>query len=879
MLNWKRLGALAGGVLAAIFIACFYIVARAGADSSTLWLAPSALNLQPQASITTPPASINGNEDCYATPGSPCVVATGYGFANTASAVKLDGTNTYYPVYSYVDNRQHFLGIPNSTTAISYASGPANSLYLYFNYNFSSGIKLSSIGAFDYYQMTRPPDGKLADTTGKSLAADTSSISFSENGEWMVVSQPYVAMLRVNLRTFEVQPFAPGFDYSIGLNPNPQTAITNDGRYAMVASKDFSRFSIYDLQNCTASVCPSRDLQSYLRSQISGYKFSTNVRFISNDMVSLYATSADGAANKTSRYILTTGSSSLHRQDLLALGDSFISGEGEFSYIPATDTEQNTCHVSPLSYPLLLGYELGFNAYHSVACSGATTKDIIDTSLSYKGQAKPNASRQNLEQKDLIYTYTNNFLQGYIDQLDFIKQYQPQNVLVSIGGNDIGFREILQSCTYPGTCYDTFEDRLELVQSIQRQFDNLAYTYSKLKQSGSPDSRVYIVGYPQIAKPGGDCDFNVHLDGDELVFAEELIDYLDSVIKNAAARAGVYYVDTEDAFYGHRMCEVEPGPVAMNGLTAGNDFPDKLGGPIGRESYHPNTYGHQLLENKILALTHNLTNPMPTASAAAAAPGYDGLPILNMPKSGRQIRTTEFDPGLAPDLVYRGTAATIAMSGSDHALAAGATLQAELHSTPLSLGSFKTDSTGSLSTDIMIPGTVTAGYHTIHFYGTDISGQPVDIYKTIYVAATADDIDGNGILDSNQACVGVDVSGQDYDKDGIDDACDGDITQPVASSDSASASVASQSQSQPGPSNTTSTSSSPEIQLASESNNSEQAVDIAPQVLAAQTSSQEPGDANASADNKNPQSSYLATGSIGFLILSSLGYFIKSRLS
>ena len=69
------------------------------------------------------------------------------------------------------------------------------------------------------------------------MAADYGSISFSENGRWMVVSVPNVAMVRVDLNTFNVLPFAAGFDYSIGLSPSPQTAITNDGRYAVVASK------------------------------------------------------------------------------------------------------------------------------------------------------------------------------------------------------------------------------------------------------------------------------------------------------------------------------------------------------------------------------------------------------------------------------------------------------------------------------------------------------------------------------------------------------------------------------------------------------------------------------------------------------------------
>jgi hypothetical protein len=394
-----------------------------------------------------------------------------------------------------------------------------------------------------------------------------------------------------------------------------------------------------------------------------------------------------------------------------------------------------------------------------------------------------------------------------------------------------------------------------------------------LRQSGAPDSRIYVMAYPQIAKPDGDCALNVHLNGDELVFASQLIDYLDSVIKSAAAKAGVYYVDNENALNGFRLCEAGPGGVAVNGLTAGNDFPEKLNGPIGRESYHPNVFGHQVLDNSVLKLTHNLTNPMPAADVSATPPGYVGLPILNMPHSGRALRTTEFDQGLGPDLAYQAVPISISLSGASHGLSSGSILQAELHSTPTNLGSFTTDANGDLSANITIPASVPTGYHSLHFYGSDITGQPVDIFKTIYVAATADDLDGNGVTDSTQACVGITASDQDADKDGIDDACDANINLPPAPTNragEASGAVASQTSglivaSQPVTSND---------KLAS----SNQSITSQPAVLGAHTisSSQKPK-TSAAADIRLP-TSYFAASGLGLFILSSLGYLVKLKL-
>ena len=364
--------------------------------------------------------------------------------------------------------------------------------------------------------------------------------------------------------------------------------------------------------------------------------------------------------------------------------------------------------------------------------------------------------------------------------MDFVSHYQPKAVTVSISGNDVGMIAKLKGCINPGTCFPTYEDRLAVVQDINRVFPNLVDTYTKIKNAGPPDMRIYAIAYPQIAKPGGDCALNVHLDSDEVTFTSEAIDYLDSMIKSAAIKAGVFYADTETAFYGHRLCEASPGSVAMNGITAGNDIPKRLEGPIGSETFHPNTFGYQLMENKILEMTQNMTKPMPSPDSSAGLPSPDSSGILNAPTSGQTVNTSEYDPGISNDLAYRQVPIDFSISGAEHSLGAGINLNAELHSTPVSLGSFETSSTGDLTSQIAIPSTIPAGYHSLHFYGTDINGQAIDIYKDIYVAATADDLDGDGVTDSTQKCVGVEPAGQDYDQDGIDDSCDGDISVPPA---------------------------------------------------------------------------------------------------
>ncbi len=880
---------------AAIFIIASLGISQAHADITSPWII-STLSLQKQADTLSLPSSLYGNIDCEIESASNCSVPAAYGAATSNSTVRLNNEGTslddkggFVPVYTYLENRQRFFPIPNSSTAVSYTSGPVYGLHLYFNYNFSASItRTGGAGSLlpAEYHINRPPDGKLADKSNHLLPADISSISFSQNGQWLVVSDPNVAMLRVNLQTFDVLPFGPGFNYSIGLDPAIKTAITNDGRYAITASNDFSTVRVYDLNSCGAVpnaisgpvACQSRDLQTFLRSQVPGYSFVSSLRFTDDDTLAAYITYKANSINKTARYIIsnTTITSQL---DYLALGDSYISGEGAFDYAGGTDTASNRCHLSYLSYPFLLGHELNYNSYHSVACSGATTNDITNVKPEYKGQADgKKITRKERDENNQTELYIGGFLPGYIDQLDFVYRYQPKSITVSVGGNDVNMIGKLKSCVKPGTCYTTYEDRLEFVHDVNSHFDDIVDTYNAIKKAGPPDMRVYAIGYPQIAKPDGDCALNVHLNNDEVLFADQAVDYLDTVIKTAAAKAGVFYVDAENALYSHRLCEAGPGSVAMNGVTAGNDIPERLGGPIGSESFHPNPFGHQLLENKILASTHNLTEPMPEPNPSAVLPPQASLEILDAPHSDRQINTVEYDSNIAPDLAYQQTLADISIEGEAHSLAPGTVLQAELHSDVTTLGNFTADSIGNLSAQIEIPSSAPGGYHTLHFYGTDINGQPIDIYKDIYIAHTADDLDGNGLADSLQKCVGVDPSGQDFDQDGIDDSCDGMIAQPPTPMPDQPAVNFSGSVSSSGSGLIVVSSSSTTSNRGNDSNpqTAVSAGTSTPKVLGANTNSQ-PKNAEIKNNLKIPARYYLIAG-IGFLSLVTSSYGLKNWL-
>ncbi|MBI2592224.1 hypothetical protein HYW36_01985 [Candidatus Saccharibacteria bacterium] len=770
-------------------IVILFTTSATNAVTSFSWI-NDPLAFQKGSDTTAAPTSLNSNIDCHAQDSSTCAVPTTYGGASQNGTVRLNGTEVFRPVITYVDNRQHFLGVPNSATVISYTTEPPYGFYLYFNYNFGSSItRVPVFGGGIQYQINRPPDGKLVDKTNRRLAADYGSLNFSKNGQWMVVSMPNVAMLRVNLQTFEVIPFAGGFNYTIGIDPAIRTAISNDGRYAAVSSKGFNTFKIYDLDTCAPTpntitgpvLCRSRDLKSFINQRLPGYSFSSNVEFINNDGLSFYGTYLVGTNRKTAKILIGASGSIAHQLDLLGVGESYISGEGAFNYQSGTDTADNKCHLSLISYPYLIGRDLNYNSYHSVACSGGRADDITNSGLDYRGQAQNRTilrSERTAQDVDSIFA---SFKPGYVNQSDFVSRYQPKVILLSIGGNDIGFSKIVTRCAAPWEltiCYSNYEDRLELVREMNNQvFPRLVQTYQTIKSAGAPDSRIYVIGYPQIAKPGGNCALNIHLNQEEILFSEQLISYLNTVIKLATLKAGVSYVDTEDAFNGHRLCEAKPGSVAINGLTLGNDAPFSFG-PIGNESYHPNDLGHQLLENNILATTHNLTDPMPIANLSIIPPSEANLGILNAPPSGRAVSALQYDDNISDNLVFAQSSAPLIVDGSQHALKPLTSYRVELHSDPVILGSYSTDATGNLNTQIQIPTSTSPGEHSLHIYGTNLAGDSIDVYKSIYVGASSSDYDGDGIPNSSDNCVFIAPSGQDYDQDGIDDACDDVISEP-----------------------------------------------------------------------------------------------------
>ena len=794
MLEWRALLAIAAVILCGISANA----AEAATDSTLPWLRTSSPTIQKSIELAAnilPPAA---NFDCtnttvtvYKTSATQadCSVTVPFGQVGK-SGITFSGTQEAIPV---VPERPFstLQPIPNQSMLITYTSAPVigNFLHFYTSIRDKIGNAPQLVNGKWQYTISGAPEISLRDEQNQLLVVNTSAMAFSSNGNWMIVDVPTMGFIRINLATFEMLPFATSLqqvnDYSA---QRAQLSISNDGSKVVIKPASYDYFKVVDLSTCSAvrslpynhanGKCGFKDYFNAVSTVIPGYRAVYQPRFINNhQIVFTVAYEYTPVSFKVARFTMTAPGESTTGISYLGMGDSYASGEGTYAYIDGTDTSNNKCHLSSRAYALLLSSQI-FQSGHAISCSGAVTQDITDSSLSYEGQVADKIKKEDRDSQ-LINGVLANYIPGFISQSEFVDLHRPDAITISIGGNDIGFADILTRCVSPASlqesCYPTYEDRLELARQINAIFPRLVDTY---KQIAKPGKRVYVTGYPLILAVGGNCALNVHFDAHEIQMATDLVEYLNIVIERAAMKAGVRYVDISNAFAGHKMCETKSSDVAVNGFTVGNDVgigPIKI---IGNESYHPNQLGHELLANTIRTATSNLTQDMPTASPDAQAPALPAsLDQRNLPRTGRATNTVISDRDVVAGIVLHDQNVNVVLDTAAAALKAFTLYKMVMHSDPVELGTMVSDKDGKLSATVNIPSSIPTGFHTFHIYGPNMLGQPLDIVKTVYVAASEADLDGDGIPNTGDQCQIILASGTDLDKDGTDDACDVLITE------------------------------------------------------------------------------------------------------
>ncbi|MFK8025723.1 MAG: hypothetical protein AB8G26_17330, partial [Ilumatobacter sp.] len=198
-------------------------------------------------------------------------------------------------------------------------------------------------------------------------------------------------------------------------------------------------------------------------------------------------------------------------------------------------------------------------------------------------------------------------------------------VLLSIGGNDVRFGDIVAGCLLPGSCAERREVWLDNVTALGPE---LTAGYERLRSLFDPDgdgsgASIVVMPYPLVLTE--DTCAGSPLDRTEHEFIYEFTTVLNQQIASSAREAGVHYFDDGTfAFDGHRLCEDGERAINLIGLQP-TDGPlrERLNpGSWTHNSMHPNELGHRLTAQALTGwLNENdiLAGPNPTRAPATAS--------------------------------------------------------------------------------------------------------------------------------------------------------------------------------------------------------------------------------------------------------------------
>ncbi|MGA9277602.1 GDSL-type esterase/lipase family protein [Ilumatobacter sp.] len=313
---------------------------------------------------------------------------------------------------------------------------------------------------------------------------------------------------------------------------------------------------------------------------------------------------------------------------IVSLGDSFISGEAgrwngnsDSSWASRNGTDRayrrsgwfswfydvgavypgtvgNGCHRSDVAP--ILSNSIGVQNKINLACSGADTSAIIDTA--YKGEAPQSAQLLPVAQANDV-----------------------EMIVLSIGGNDLGFSDIIVSCTlqfstspsaYPNLCLDDQQPLVDqrmpgAMAGVDASIDAIRSTMANAGYLDS-DYRLVVVSYPSPVPRGneirysqsgysrlttGGCPF---WDADATWARDSLVPQIADNLRAVAVDNGAEFLDYRNAFQGNENCSNQAtrvGGRGPNGATA--EWSRWVGTGVFQgdleESVHPNASGQQAM--------------------------------------------------------------------------------------------------------------------------------------------------------------------------------------------------------------------------------------------------------------------------------------------
>jgi lysophospholipase L1-like esterase len=226
----------------------------------------------------------------------------------------------------------------------------------------------------------------------------------------------------------------------------------------------------------------------------------------------------------------------------VALGDSYAAGIGAPPYVSSS----GDCLQSNDGYPELLDSEKKIHLQANATCPGATTSTVAGTQLS--------ALTPGVEL-----------------------------VTLTVGGNDLGFADLFETCSTPGQeaqCLIAITNAVTDEQ-LTELYRDLTLLYSKVAKK-APNALIVVTGYPYLFEP----DPNNPIITAFNAATAALNTTIETAVK-ATHNDNIIYVDVTEQFEGHGIGSDDP---FINGPTA--RFP---------EAFHPNAAGYRAYAKAISA--------------------------------------------------------------------------------------------------------------------------------------------------------------------------------------------------------------------------------------------------------------------------------------
>jgi lysophospholipase L1-like esterase len=256
---------------------------------------------------------------------------------------------------------------------------------------------------------------------------------------------------------------------------------------------------------------------------------------------------------------------------IVALGDSYTAG----GLLPLDPTASPTgCLRSTKAYPFLVA-----SALHAqltdVACTNAGVNMMTSPQKTYLGTNPP--------------------------QLNALGP-QDKLVLLSLGGDDMGFLNVIQECmllaAFPSgspceqrytVTSKTGASTNALASSVTVEKPKIAQLLAEIRQR-APQARIVLVGYPDLFPQSGGCWPAVPITNGDVAYLRGIEVKINAMLSADAAAAGDTFVNTYTPTVGHDFCQPEKNRD-VEGL-----LPGSLALP-----FHPNAKGQQAMATAVLS--------------------------------------------------------------------------------------------------------------------------------------------------------------------------------------------------------------------------------------------------------------------------------------